>query len=301
MHPPFSFSTCPQFAHGGLWGHFWEEVSFLRTCSSQDLEGLVASDILSELLPTLFISGWNDKDRILCWRASMISSRTVVKLVRREMQLRAVLADTAARGRYSVLQNPCETELLFFENPAPWNVIKSLSLAKKIPKWRRKTIANQFRMDFAFFAIVGPQQGFYWQLRFGWENELRLGLDNWQTTKIHAKLTCNCFRFSMRKIQTKLRISVGFCSLQIEKNCDSILHRFYTLLRNYWAPAVRPTFERFLDNIWHWYRKNSANSPEHSPWQPITKLPNDYTVTAEAFTRYPGNNTRYGIHTEVIM
>ena len=37
---------------------------------------------------------------------------------------------------------------------------------KKMPKWRRKTIASQFHMDFAFFTIVGPQQGFYWQLRF---------------------------------------------------------------------------------------------------------------------------------------
>jgi hypothetical protein len=32
-----------------------EKVSFLRTCSPQDLEGVVASDFPSKLLLTLFI------------------------------------------------------------------------------------------------------------------------------------------------------------------------------------------------------------------------------------------------------
>jgi hypothetical protein len=70
-----------------------ERVSFLRTCSAQDLEQLLALEFPSELLPTQFTtSSLNDKDRIICWRASPISW-TVAKQVPREMQLRVVLAD----------------------------------------------------------------------------------------------------------------------------------------------------------------------------------------------------------------
>jgi hypothetical protein len=145
-----------------------ERVSFLRTCSPEDLEQLIALDFPSELLPALFISGLNDNDRIICWRASLISW-TVAKQVPREMQLRVVLADQHLKDSLTISGTgtgktlPMALNMLLDDPSQNWRTI-TLSPLKRL----QVTQGNDFNTRYGIHTVVinedTPRERAWWDV-----------------------------------------------------------------------------------------------------------------------------------------
>jgi hypothetical protein len=71
-----------------------QRIQILRTLPSRDISDLASRNIPEDKLPVTYLAGLNEKDKILCLRASLVCLEvTSGEQIPREMQLRAVVAD----------------------------------------------------------------------------------------------------------------------------------------------------------------------------------------------------------------
>jgi hypothetical protein len=71
-----------------------QRIQVLRNLPWRDISDLASQEIPEDKIPVAYLAGLNEKDRILCLRASLICLEvTGGAQIPREMQLRAVVAD----------------------------------------------------------------------------------------------------------------------------------------------------------------------------------------------------------------
>lgn len=148
-----------------------EKLHFLRTCSQAELSHLMSTVIPQQCLSTRFLAGLSEDERTICYRATMICwSIFGSKMVPREMQLRAVLADSqgcdalVAAGTGSGKTLPMALCILL-DDPSASFITITISPLKRLQVTQESDFNGRFGIHTVTINEDTPHDVHWWKVR----------------------------------------------------------------------------------------------------------------------------------------
>ena len=148
-----------------------ERLEVFRNCSREEISSLVTSVIPQECLPNHFLQDLSDEDRILCYRAIMISwGASQPTMVPTEMILRVVLADRHGKDALVQAERSNGYQLaialcILLDDPAENSITITISPLKRIQAESDCNMYNIFGIPTVKIDKETPSGREWWDVR----------------------------------------------------------------------------------------------------------------------------------------
>jgi hypothetical protein len=148
-----------------------ERLHVLRTLPSRDIAELARRVIPEDQVPVAYLADLSEKDRILCWRASLICMEvTGGTEIPREMQLRVVVADqnlgdsltSAGTGSGKTLPIALNCWL---DNPSTQPVTLTISPLKRLQSTQASVFSKKYNVPTCTINEDTPRDDAWWDVR----------------------------------------------------------------------------------------------------------------------------------------
>ena len=147
-----------------------EQLSFLRMCCFDTLKEQLASFDLNAQLPTQFLDTLNEKDKTICYCATLLC-HMVCKQVPREMQLRTVLADVNGKdclvsaGTGSGKTLPIALKILL-DDPTRNRISLTVSPLKRLQTTQENDFNTRYRIPTVVINEDTPRDDAWWTVSY---------------------------------------------------------------------------------------------------------------------------------------
>jgi hypothetical protein len=148
-----------------------ERLHVLRTLPSRDIAELATQVIPEDKVPVAYLADLNEKDRILCLRASLICMEVTGRTeIPREMQLRVVVADqnrgdsliSAGTGSGKTL--PIALNCLL-DDPSTQPVTLTISPLKRLQSTQANVFSIKYNVPTCTINEDTPRDDAWWDVR----------------------------------------------------------------------------------------------------------------------------------------